>query len=52
MIPSAGGELDATIDSFPFYKAQIAGEVMLRRLGGQEIPGCCGRLRPSLIPRT
>ena len=32
------GELDATIDSFPFYKAQIAGEVMLRRLGGQEIP--------------
>ena len=32
------GELDATIDSFPFYKAQIAGEVMLRSLGGQEIP--------------
>lgn len=32
------GELSATIDSFPFYKAQIAGEVMLRKLGGQEIP--------------
>lgn len=32
------GELAATIDSFPFYKAQIAGEVMLRKLGGQEIP--------------
>lgn len=32
------GELDATIDSFPLYKAQIAGEVMLRKLGGQEIP--------------
>lgn len=32
------GELDATIDSFPFYKAQIAGEVMLRSLGGQEVP--------------
>lgn len=32
------GELDATIDSFPFYKAQIAGEIILRSLGGQEIP--------------
>lgn len=32
------GELSATIDSFPFYKAQIAGEVTLRKLGGQEIP--------------
>lgn len=32
------GELDATIDSFPLYKAQIAGEVELRMLGGQEIP--------------
>lgn len=32
------GELDATIDSFPLYKAQIAGEVTLRLLAGQEIP--------------
>lgn len=32
------GELDATIDSFPLYKAQIAGEVTLRMIGKQEIP--------------
>lgn len=32
------GELDATIDSFPLYKAQIAGEAMLRVIGGQELP--------------
>lgn len=32
------GELDATIDSFPFYKAQIALECALRVMGGQEIP--------------
>lgn len=32
------GELDATIDSFPKYKAQIAMEATLRVLGGQEVP--------------
>lgn len=32
------GKLDATIDSFPFYKAQIALECGLRALAGQEIP--------------
>jgi len=32
------GEMDATIDSFPFYKAQIATEVALRVLGGQGMP--------------
>lgn len=32
------GELDATIDSFPLYKGQIAVEVALRRLAEQELP--------------
>lgn len=32
------GEMDATIDSFPFYKGQIAVEVALRIEGGQKIP--------------
>ena len=32
------GELSATIDSFPFYKAQIALECALRELAGQELP--------------
>lgn len=32
------GELDATVDSFPFYKSQIAVEATLRILGGQEVP--------------
>lgn len=32
------GELSATIDSFPLYKSQIATEVILRMMGGQEIP--------------
>ncbi|WP_231735412.1 sugar ABC transporter substrate-binding protein [Gracilibacillus massiliensis] len=32
------GELDATIDSFPLYKGQIAIEMALRNLGGQELP--------------
>lgn len=32
------GELSATIDSFPYYKAQIATEATLRVLGGQEVP--------------
>lgn len=32
------GELDATIDSFPLYKAQIAGEVTLRLMAGQDVP--------------
>ncbi len=51
MIPSAGASW-MPLDSFPFYKAQIAGEVMLRRLGGQEIPRVLWTLRLSLIPRT
>ncbi len=33
----AGG-LDATVDSFPFYKSQIAAEACLRLLGGQKLP--------------
>lgn len=32
------GEMDATVDSFPFYKSQIAAEMMLRVINGQEIP--------------
>ena len=32
------GHLDATIDSFPYYKSQIALEVGLRILGGQNLP--------------
>lgn len=32
------GEMDATVDSFPFYKSQIASEMMLRVMNGQEIP--------------
>ncbi|MHC1771902.1 MAG: substrate-binding domain-containing protein [Flexilinea sp.] len=32
------GAMDATIDSFPFYKAQIALECNLRLMGGQELP--------------
>ncbi|MFI3171340.1 MAG: substrate-binding domain-containing protein [Eubacteriales bacterium] len=32
------GGLDATIDSFPYYKAQIALECGLRALAGQEVP--------------
>lgn len=32
------GELSATVDSFPTYKGQIAVELMLRKIGGQEIP--------------
>lgn len=32
------GELSATIDSFPFYKSQIAVECALRTLGGQQLP--------------
>ncbi|WP_203249098.1 sugar ABC transporter substrate-binding protein [Sporosarcina beigongshangi] len=32
------GEMDATIDSFPLYKGQIAVEMILRQLGGQELP--------------
>jgi len=32
------GEMDATVDSFPLYKAQIAVELTLRVLGGQEVP--------------
>lgn len=32
------GELDATVDSFPFYKSQIASEMMLRVINGQKVP--------------
>ncbi len=32
------GYLDATIDSFPYYKSQIALECGLRILGGQKLP--------------
>lgn len=32
------GELSATIDSFPYYKAQIATECALRVLAGQNLP--------------
>jgi len=32
------GEMDATVDSFPFYKGQVAVEVALRILGGQKLP--------------
>lgn len=32
------GEMDATIDSFPLYKGQIAVEMALREIGGQELP--------------
>jgi len=32
------GEMAATVDSFPFYKGQIAVEVALRVLGGQDLP--------------
>lgn len=32
------GKLDATIDSFPLYKSQIASEVTLRIIAGQNVP--------------
>ena len=32
------GGMDATVDSFPFYKSQIAAEACLRLLGGQQLP--------------
>jgi len=32
------GELSATVDSFPYYKAQAAVECALRALAGQEVP--------------
>ena len=32
------GKLDATVDSFPYYMAQVATEVTLRALAGQEVP--------------
>ncbi|GHU63013.1 LacI family transcriptional regulator [Spirochaetia bacterium] len=32
------GELSATVDSFPYYKSQIALECGLRILGGQKLP--------------
>ena len=32
------GKLDATVDSFPYYMAQVATEVALRSAAGQDIP--------------
>lgn len=32
------GELDATVDSFPLYKGQIAVEMTIRALAGQDVP--------------
>lgn len=32
------GELSATVDSFPKYKGQVATELALRILGGQQVP--------------
>ncbi|MBN2860369.1 MAG: substrate-binding domain-containing protein [Sphaerochaetaceae bacterium] len=32
------GEMDATVDSFPYYKGQVAVESALRILSGQELP--------------
>lgn len=32
------GKLSATVDSFPYYKAQVAVECALRSLDGQEVP--------------
>ena len=32
------GELSATVNNFPYYMSQIGLEMMLRELGGQEIP--------------
>ena len=34
------GKLDATVDSFPYYMAQVAMECTLRSLAGQELPSC------------
>ena len=34
------GKLDATVDSFPFYMAQVAIECTLRSLAGQQLPSC------------
>ena len=32
------GKLDATVDSFPYYMAQVATECTLRVLAGQDVP--------------
>ena len=34
----ANGELTATIDSFPYYMAQISTEMLIRKLAGQDVP--------------
>ncbi len=34
----AAGELSATISSFPYYMSQIATEMLLRQLEGQDVP--------------
>lgn len=36
--PIADGELTATIDSFPYYMAQISTEMLIRKLAGQDVP--------------
>ncbi len=32
------GELSATINAFPFFQSQVAAEMLVRRLAGQEVP--------------
>lgn len=34
----ASGELTATVDSFPYYMAQISTEMLVRKLMGQDVP--------------
>jgi len=34
----AKGELTATVDSFPYYMAQISTEMLIRKLMGQDVP--------------
>jgi len=34
----ANGELTATIDSFPYYMAQISTEMLIRKMQGQDVP--------------
>jgi len=34
----ANGELTATVDSFPYYMAQISTEMLIRKLMGQDVP--------------
>lgn len=32
------GELDATVNDFPYFQSQVAAEMLVRRLNGQEVP--------------